>query len=81
MKTIELSLEEVKERIKKGYIYSGTSVGGDYRFFYGNCLFMYLADAGDRVFYDDDQFFFRMIIANCLDHGELYELEDPTLKS
>jgi len=76
MQTIELSLEEIKDRLRKGYIYTGKTHEGDrckFECVYGVAFDVTLNNVSCSLFFDS-------YLMNCLYRGELYELEDPTLE-
>lgn len=77
METIELTLEEVKERLRAGYIFTGLDSYND-----RNLFFM----SGDTLFRKDFEIdtlgnsCVYQIIKSCYDRGKLYMLDDPTME-
>ena len=75
--TIELTLEEIKERLRQGYVYSGRWNNHKHTFIYSIVDF-YCKKEGEGFIAGITLFDARL--NGCLEAGELYELEDPLLE-
>ena len=77
---IELTIEEIKERLREGYVYSGVSVGGKYTFIHNGNDFYAMCYLSEDIVTSNSKFWNDIFLKNCLEHGELYQLDDPTLE-
>jgi len=78
MQTIELSLEEIKDKLREGHIFSGVDIAGNkVRFMYDNwnarimCLSTFLG-----ILYCKSD-----LLEECLECGKLYWLDDPIMEA
>jgi len=80
MQTIELTLEDIRERLRKGYVYSGKSLDDSYKFMYSEKDDLYLTLRSKGLYLLREPMV-DVFINRCLSfYGELYELEEPTLE-